>query len=231
MIQEFHMRLICILTLLVGTSVLMAEETAAAVAEGQTLLTGNWLVDIAAIIASLLGAALTAYTTAFMARKSAEAKERLQDANLSKLERLRFEVESIIYDVVGNINRKYLPILVHAVANKQITKREELKNRLKSLGDEALNQIMTIGGQRGIDIIGTLGKDWVITKIRSVVDEKSPFLGDTAESLLNGGADWLLDQGKKYLESKGVTIPDGQTPPPIIPEGEQPVALPSPING
>lgn len=212
--RRLHLLLVAMLMAVMPLSLYAAEVVEAV----QPVLSGNWIVDIFAMIAALLGTAITAYTTMFLAKKKAEVAARLENETLTKVERIQAEAELIIYDVVGNINKQYLPTLVKAVKNKEITSKDDLKHKLRSLGDEALKQVVSVGAQRGIDIVKTLGTEWVITKIRSVVDERSPFLGDTAESLLNGGADWLINLGKDWAAKRGIAVTD-ESAVIIIPDG------------
>lgn len=213
------MRLLSILTtiliLLTMPLALFAGEAAEA---ADALLTGNWLVDIMAIIATLVGGALSAYTATLISSKRDEIKERLKTADLNNHEQIRYEAALIMYDVVGNINKQYLPTLVKAVQKKQITSVDDLKAKLRGLGDLALEQVVSIGAQRGIDLVEELGKDWLVSKIRSIVDQRSPFMGDTAESLLNGGASWLIRQGREWAGSRGIELEDKDALV-VVPEG------------
>lgn len=194
-------------------------------------VTGNWIVDIAAVVAMVLGTILTKWLTSFLTAKRDEAKKRLEDTTLSSLERIRYEAEAIIYEVVGNINQKHLPVLIAAVAAKKITSVDDLKSRLKALGDEALSEVVEIAKERGIDVIAVLGKKWLVTKIRSVVDEKSPFLGDTAESLINGGADLLVNKGTEWLNGLGANTGDAKIAA-VVPAAALPAPGKSePVNG
>lgn len=173
-------------------------------------VTGNWILDVASVFAMVLGTILTKWLTSYLSAKREEAKKRLEDTTLSSLERMRYEVEAIIYEVVGNINQKHLPVLISAVAAKKIQTVDDVKQRLRALGDEALNEVIAIAQERGIDAVAVLGKRWIVSKIRSVVDEKSPFLGDTAESLINGGADLLVSRGSEWLKSIGANTGDAK---------------------
>lgn len=193
-------------------------------------VTGNLLLDIVAVIATVLGGFVTVWVSKFLSAKSAEAAKKLEDTSLSALERIRYQVESIIYEVVGNINEKHLPVLITAVAKKEITSVDDLKARLKALGDEALSEVVDIAQERGIDVIATLGKKWLVTKIRSVVDERSPFLGDTAESLINGGADILINKGTEWLQGLGADTGDAKIPV-VAPAAAVAAPAPGTVNG
>lgn len=176
-----------------------AGEGAESVAEGT-----GWIVQIASLLAMVLGTTLVAFLDKLMKSKAEEAKKRAEVEGLSTIEMIRYQAEQIIYQVVNNINNQHLPLLVKAVAEKKVTSVDEIKHRLRGLGDEALDQVIKVGGQSGLDLIGVLGKDWLVGKIRNAVDERSPFLGSTSESLLNGGADWLIRRGKDWMESRGI---------------------------
>jgi len=193
--------------------------------------TGNWILDMAAVIATVLGTIITGWLTKFLSSKSAEARQKLEDSTLTALERIRYETEAIIYDVVGNINQKHLPVLIRAVAEKKIDSIDDLKSKLKGLGDEALQEVLDIAAERGIDVVDKLGRKWVIAKIRAVVDEKSPFLGDTAESLLNGGADLLVNKGTEWLKGLGANTDEGKAIPAIVPAAAVPAPTAGPVNG
>lgn len=172
----------------------------AVVAAAQQSSWQQMLLTIFSIAAIALGTIVTTYTTKFLKAKADEARAKLNDTNLDTVSKIKAELESIVYDVVSNINEKEFQKLVLQVANKELDSADAIKARLKELGNTALSEVIKIASDRGIDVVATVGKDWLITKIRSIVDEKSPIVGDTAEGLLNGGANWLVEKGKEKIK-------------------------------
>ena len=75
----------------------------------------------------------------------------------------------------------------------------EAKEWLNGLKDKAIKIAVEDLGSQGIDLASEFGLDWAEGKVRSFVDDNSPFLGPTVEALFDKGGDLISDQGHKYL--------------------------------
>jgi len=182
-----------ILMLMLIPLMLMAQEAApdAVAVDGMPV----WLQGLIALVATLVTTVLVPWL-----RKKTKAEMVLTKDNLLSYVRN----EALL--LVANIAERDLPIIAKKIQDGSLNSRDEVKALLYSLGDKALDQLKKQFHDQGIDLVKEFGEHGLRRVIRWAADKINPFPGkETAATLVETGADILLDKGIEYARTRWLT--------------------------
>lgn len=138
-------------------------------------------------------------------RRAESYEQQAKDMGQSAKQRVVSRVKGYLWRRAGEIQELELPELAAAVVSGRI-KGDQVKMRLKALGDRLMEETLVYFERQDIDILAEFGRDQLSSWIRSAVDDISVFKKwPTAKVLLEGGAEAImavgLDRAGAYYDS------------------------------
>lgn len=179
---------------------LLANADAAVVVESASEPVG-WV----SIVITALAAVVVPFITNYL-NKAAEAKKaELDCSNLNKKQRIAMAVQAHAYDRAAAFVERDFLVLAKMITTGEIKDKDKVKDYLRNLGNILRDDLIVFAKEQfGVDILTEYGTKLVNGWIESAANRVSPFPGkDTAESLLQGGAQRLIKNGVgRLLDNK-----------------------------
>ena len=168
--------------------------------------TPQWL----EIVLAGLGALVTMFLVPFLKRKGLAAKaERgaheaaAANSTINARGLLVSRLQEFLYGSAAAIAEKRFPQLAEAIKTKGLNK-DAIKKELRLWGGDLKQDALVYFDNQGIDLVKSVGGEWVDKLIERAANKVSPFPGrDTAKELLKSGvSDWLIDKGVDWVKMK-----------------------------
>ncbi len=159
----------------------------------------------------VLSLVVTAFLLPYLTRKAQAAKaeaEKLQAEAGTAAQTTRGillkRLEAIALGAAARIAEKEFPKLALQVKTGGITNKAGVKDILYSWGKQVRDEIIDYFRKEGIDIIATVGDDYLDNLIAQVANKVSPFPGrETAVHMLQANVtDWLIAHGVSYVKAR-----------------------------
>jgi len=156
----------------------------------------------------------TRYFSKWAKGNARKSEEEAQVAGQDRKTRIVARVKGFVWRRAAALQEAELPQLAGAIARGTI-KADQVKDRLRGLGTELLNEAVTYFDRQDIDILAEFGEEQVMSWIRSAVDEISIFKKwPTAQVLVEGGAEAILavglDKAGDYYDKVRQRVVDGE---------------------
>jgi len=169
---------------------ILADVGAAIAGEGDS----TWRTILGTVIV-ILGGMLTKWLRKSALSKAKSYEEQAKNAGQDTKQRIVARAKAYIWRRAAEIQEYELPELAAAVVRRQIS-ADQLKRRLRALGDRLVDETVEYFDRQDIDIVAEFGKAQIMSWIRSAVDEISVFQKwPTAKILVEGGAEAILAVG------------------------------------
>lgn len=155
------------------------------------------------ILLAVLGTIVVPYITNYLKKASDAKKVELEVSGLDKKEKIKISLQAFAFERAEAYVEKDFLVLAKMIAMGEIKDMDKVKDYLKGLGSRLRDDLIVYAKEQfDVDIIADYGSKVVDGWIESVANRVSPFPGkDTAEALLKGGAQKLIDNGVKRVQS------------------------------
>lgn len=172
----------------------VAEETADVVAITDFSVTG--------IIQTVLVLVIVPFVTKYLKDAAAARRAELEKSELSKKDEILEHLKIYALDRAGDYAEKDILTLSRMITTKEISRSEQVKSYLRDLGRRLKEDIIVFAKDvYGTDVIVEYGEKYVNDLVEWAANAVSPFPGkDTAQALLSGGAQRLLETGVERLD-------------------------------
>jgi hypothetical protein len=159
-----------------------------------------WMMIVGTIMTVVAGF-VTKWVNKLTNAKADKLEAEAAVAGISKKEKYIKLAEAAVLRIVASLNAKELPKIAKLIRDGQLKTKAGVKKYLRGMGSTAKVELIAAMSGKGIDVLDELGDATIDHIIRKTVDDKSPVMGETARTLLQGGWKVILDQGKTWLKS------------------------------
>jgi hypothetical protein len=123
--------------------------------------------------------------------------------NVSRNGMLAERLKTFLYGSAAMIAERNFPDLAKKIQGGDLKNPQVIKQELYTWGSELKEQAVAYFNQQDIDLLEEFGEQQIEHLIERAANAVSPFPGkDTAEALLQGGAQQILEQGIAVLRQQ-----------------------------
>jgi type II secretory pathway pseudopilin PulG len=159
-----------------------------------------WLQVVVAVIGGLVTTFLIPYLRS--KKKAAEAEAANQDLNA--MGELVQQVKVLLIEEAGVIAEQRFPKIAMDVVKGEIKGPAAIKAELKVWGEDLRDRAKRYFSERGIDVVGAIGDEYLDRLIRWAADQVSPFPGkatavtlfekEWSNKLVKYGVEWVKER-------------------------------------
>lgn len=168
------------------------------------------------ILVAALSTLVVTFLVPFLRRKSQAAKAEREaheasaaNATISARGLLVTRLQEFLYGNAAAIAEKRFPALAANILKKNMS-RQEVKTELRKWGHMLKEDAYIYFDHQGIDLVKSVGSEWVEKLIERAANKVSPFPGrETAKELMKSHvSDWIVDKGVEFVKAKYLNSED-----------------------